>query len=64
MAAAECSDEGTSLKDVFEQGFLLHCQIEDNDEPSTSEAYQVIFTLVTVNNGTRSRLSVTEIIQS
>lgn len=40
MAAAERSDEGTSLKDVFEQGFLLHSQIEDDDEPSTSEAFQ------------------------
>ena len=47
MAAAERSDEGTSLKDVFEQGFLLHSQIEDDDEPSTSEAFQVIFSLVT-----------------
>lgn len=37
MAAAE---EESSLKDVFEQGFLLHCQIEDSDEPSSSEAFQ------------------------
>lgn len=39
MAAAE---EESSLKDVFEQGFLLHCQIEDSDEPSNSEAFQVV----------------------
>lgn len=39
MAAAE---EESSLKDVFEQGFLLHCQIEDSDEPSSSEAFQVV----------------------
>ena len=39
MAAA---DGGCSLKDVFEQGFLLHCQIEDSDEPSNSEAFQVV----------------------
>ncbi|CAH3190928.1 unnamed protein product [Porites evermanni] len=37
MAAAE---EEYSLKDVFEQGFLLHCQIEDSDEPSNSEGFQ------------------------
>lgn len=40
MAAAECADE-TSLKDVFEQGFLLHSQIEEGDEPSNSEVFQV-----------------------
>ena len=40
MAAA---DDRSSLKDVFEQGFLLHYQIEESDEPSKSEAFQVVF---------------------
>lgn len=43
MAAAECQNEGPSLKDVFEQGFFLHGQIEDSDEPSNSEVFQVVF---------------------
>lgn len=53
MAAAESSTEsvdGVSLKDVFEQGFLLHSQIESDDEPSTSEVLQVIFCLVIRDN--------------
>lgn len=53
MAAAECSAEsvdGVSLKDVFEQGFLLHSQIENDNEPSTSEVLQVIFCLVIRDN--------------
>ena len=39
MAAA---NEGTSLRDIFEQGFILHSQLEDDDEPSSSEIFQVI----------------------
>lgn len=41
--AAECVDDGVSLKDAFEQGFLLHSQLEDDDEPSSSEVFQVMF---------------------
>ena len=37
--AAGC--EGVSLKEVFDQGFLLHSQLEDDDEPSSSEVFQV-----------------------
>ena len=33
----------TSLRDTFEQGFILHSQLEDDDEPSSSEIFQVIF---------------------
>lgn len=40
--AAENVEEGTSLRDIFEQGFILHTQLEDDDEPSSSEIFQVM----------------------
>ena len=43
MAAANV-EEGTSLRDIFEQGFILHSQLEDDDEPSSSEIFQVMIT--------------------
>ena len=43
MAAANI-EEGTSLRDIFEQGFILHSQLEDDDEPSLSEIFQVMIT--------------------
>lgn len=39
MAAAE-SSKALSLGDIFEQGFVLHCEIEDDDGSSTSEIFQ------------------------
>ena len=42
MAAAE-SSKALSLGDIFEQGFVLHCEIEDDDGSSTSEICQVFF---------------------
>lgn len=44
MAAAE-RVEAIPLREIFEQGFVLHCQIEDDDEPSTSEIFQVFLKL-------------------
>ncbi|XP_067022625.1 immunoglobulin-binding protein 1-like [Acropora muricata] len=38
-AAEECSDE-RSLKTVFEEGYLLHGQIEDDETPSNSDVFQ------------------------
>ena len=40
--AAENVEEGTSLRDIFEQGFILHGQLEDDDAPSSSEMFQVM----------------------
>ena len=40
MAAAE-SSKALSLGDIFEQGFVLHCEIEDDNGSSTSEIFQV-----------------------
>ena len=42
MAAAE-SSKALSLGDIFEQGFVLHCEIEDDDGSNTSEIFQVFF---------------------
>ena len=39
-AAEECSDE-RSLKTVFEEGYLLHGQIENDETPSNSDVFQV-----------------------
>lgn len=39
MAACQ-SSKTQSLEDIFEQGFVLHCKIEDDDEPSSSEIFQ------------------------
>lgn len=39
-AAEECSDE-RSLKTVFEEGFLLHGRIEDDESPTNSDVFQV-----------------------
>ena len=41
--AAENVDKGISLRDIFEQGFILHGQLEEDDEPSSSEMFQVMF---------------------
>lgn len=41
--AAENVDAGISLRDIFERGFILHGQLEDDDEPSSSEIFQVMF---------------------
>ncbi|KAK2561407.1 Immunoglobulin-binding protein 1, partial [Acropora cervicornis] len=38
-AAEECTDE-RSLKTVFEEGYLLHGQIEDDETPSNSDVFQ------------------------
>ena len=43
MAAASESNDEDSVRGVFEQGFLLHCQIEDDEAPSNSDAFQVFF---------------------
>ncbi|XP_068670754.1 immunoglobulin-binding protein 1-like isoform X2 [Montipora foliosa] len=40
MAAASESNDEDSVKGVFEQGFLLHCQIENDEAPSNSDAFQ------------------------
>ena len=41
--AAKNVEEGTSLRDIFQKGFILHSQLEDYDEPSSSEIFQVMF---------------------
>ncbi|XP_020608836.1 immunoglobulin-binding protein 1-like isoform X2 [Orbicella faveolata] len=38
--AAKNVEEGTSLRDIFQKGFILHSQLEDYDEPSSSEIFQ------------------------
>ncbi|XP_015759601.1 PREDICTED: uncharacterized protein LOC107338863 [Acropora digitifera] len=44
-AAEECSDE-RSLKTVFEKGYLLHGQIENDETPSNSDVFQFRYFLL------------------